>query len=1052
MSNTSATNGSACPFCTPDSARTFHEDALIVGLWDGFAVSPGHALLVLRRHVATWFDATPEEQAALVRGIDVARARILERHRPDGFNIGINVGHAAGQTVFHLHVHVIPRYDGDVPDPRGGVRHVIPSKANYLASPSPEATAGTQLIEPMPTESGLLSGPEMPLLPRLRDAIDRAVEVDLCVAFVLPSGVDLLWGHLRDLVRRKGRLRILTGDYLDVTDPDALAKLSDLGDGAEVRVIETYGRSFHPKGYLAGFADGSALAFIGSSNLSGSALHLGVEWNWQVVSARDRREVAGIRGAFDRLFSSPNARPVTEAWIQSYRARRSLPIPVPGTVGDSIFDKPEPREARAGVPKPTPIQVEALAALQASREAGNGAGLVVLATGLGKTWLAAFDSLPFQRVLFVAHRDEILEQARATFRRIRPASSLGKYTGTEKLPESDVLFASIQTLGREVHLRRFAPDRFDYVVVDEFHHAAARTYRALIDHFQPRFFLGLTATPDRSDGADLLALCGENLVYECDVVSGIRRGQLVPFHYFGVPDRVDYGQIPWRSGRFDEVALTAAVATRERAASALEQWRLRGRQRTLAFCVSQRHADFMAAYFHDNGVAAVAVHSGVNSAPRTRALANLEAGSIAVLFVVDLFNEGLDLPAIDTILMLRPTESVTLWTQQFGRGLRRSGGKSHLTVVDYVGNHRVFLTAPRVLLGLEGGDREMLLRIRSGEWELPGGCSIHYDVEAIDVLKELLRPRSRAAAVEGFYVRFMEAHGRRPTASEVWHAGYDPGVNPMGCWRALVEESEGRPLGLPSPVLEFLRHMETTPMTRSFKMVLLLGWIAAARESEGGAGESSPVTFPGEIGIQRLVAAFRRLTERSAVLRADVGTVLESDAALRRHLEEYPIHAWTGGRGTGGMAYFEYQGGVMRTASGLDVGTAQREVLVDWVTELAEWRLAEYLGRRQPRPFAAKVIQQSGKPILFFPDLRRRRPDIPDGWTPVTADGDRYEANFVKIAVNVLRREGQAENVLAEVLRRWFGPEAGKPGRRDQVRFKPGPGGVWVMEFDAAGG
>lgn len=1025
---------SICPFCKPERCRVFHEDELVVGLWDGFAVSPGHALLVPKRHVETWFDASPEEQAALTQAIAVARARILERFNPDGFNIGINVGRAAGQTVFHLHVHVIPRYTGDVADPRGGVRHVIPAKANYLTGAPNLATAGTPLLGPPPAESGLLPAPEVPLLPRLCEAIDRAIAVDLCVAFVVPSGVELLWSRLRDLLRRKGRLRLLTGDYLDVTDPDAIARLADLGPEADLRVYQSRGRSFHPKGYLTEFADGTALAFIGSSNLSASALESGTEWNWQVVSARDRRDVREIRGAFDRLFTHPDTRPVTPEWIRDYRKRRIVRPAIPGAPADGLTDRGEPPEPPPAAPSPTPIQQEALDALQATREVGNQAGLVVLATGLGKTWLAAFDSdrPEFRRILFIAHREEILEQARATFRRLHPTVELGFYSGSEKLPEAPILFAMVQTLGRDARLRTFARDRFDYVVIDEFHHAAAPTYRSLLAHFQPKFFLGLTATPDRSDGADLLGLCGENLVYECDLVSGIRRGQLVPFHYFGVPDLVDYDQIPWRSSRFDDAALTAAVATRERAENALNHWRQHRGERSIGFCVSQLHADFMATYFAERGEPSVALHSGENSSPRTRALQDLAAGKIRMIFVVDLFNEGLDLPAIDTVLMLRPTESVTLWLQQFGRGLRRSVGKTHLTVVDYVGNHRVFLTAPRALLGVDGSGGELrkaLLRIQGGESDLPDGCSITYDLASIDVLTTLLRPSSRAAAVEDFYHDYRVRHGRRPTALETWHAGLEPGKNPFGTWQALVREHGDDPVVLPQPVRRFLDHLETSPMTRSYKFVLLQALLAEN-------------VLPGEIPIDRLVSAFRRIVERNAILRADVGVALESDKALKRHLEANPIDAWVGGKGTGGTPYFEYREGVFQTRPELQVPAELLGAFRDWVEELSEWRLGDYLGRNTPRPFAAKVIHSNGRPILMLPD-RRLRPDLPSGWVSLIADGQSYEANFVKIALNVVQRPGTSDNVLPQLLRKWFGPEAGQPGSHEQVAFKPGAGGIW---------
>ncbi len=302
-----------------------------------------------------------------------------------------------------------------------------------------------------------------------------------------------------------------------------------------------------------------------------------------------------VVNGFEALFSHPSTRPLDQMWIDAYALRRPLG---PSFVGQGTVASPE-EAAPEPPPQPHEIQREALAALEKTRAEGNIAGLVVLATGLGKTWLSAFDSdrPQFRRILFVAHREEILDQALKTFRRVRPSARLGRFTGTAKEPDADVLFASIQTLGRRRHLDDFRPDEFDYIVVDEFHHASAATYRRLIEHFRPKFLLGLTATPERTDGGDLLALCQENLVYRCDLTEGIRRELLSPFRYFGVPDEVDYANIPWRASRFDEEALTQAVATQARAENALEQYRSRAGQRTLAFCVSQRHADFMAEFF-----------------------------------------------------------------------------------------------------------------------------------------------------------------------------------------------------------------------------------------------------------------------------------------------------------------------------------------------------------------------------------------------------------------------------------------------------------------------
>lgn len=258
-----------CPFCGPDRLRVFYEGELVVGLWDAFPVSPGHALLVPRRHVRDWWDATRQEQEQLVAALKVARQEILKAYRPDGFNIGWNVGAAAGQTVFHLHLHVIPRYEGDVPDPRGGVRHVIPARANYLA-------AG-QVPAELPHQRAVVRGGDDPFLPHLRASLDRAKAADLAVAFVLESGVRGVIKHLRDLLGRRGRLRLVTGDYLGATEPEALDHLLDLAGDVHLRVYEAGDGSFHPKAHLLHHPDGSGTAYFGSSNLSASALGASVE-------------------------------------------------------------------------------------------------------------------------------------------------------------------------------------------------------------------------------------------------------------------------------------------------------------------------------------------------------------------------------------------------------------------------------------------------------------------------------------------------------------------------------------------------------------------------------------------------------------------------------------------------------------------------------------------------------------------------------------------------------------------------------------------------------
>ena len=1011
-----------CPFCDPDPTRVFLEGPLVFGLWDGFPVAAGHALLVTRRHIESWFEANEEEQLALIRAIGAAKSAIELDHRPQGYNLGVNIGEAAGQTIPHLHLHVIPRYRGDVPDPRGGVRYVLEERANYLVEREvrratlPGAPHGRHLVR---------GGDEDPLLPHLIAYMDTAQRIDIAAAFTLESGVRLVEEYFRDILERGGSIRYVTGDYLGVTEPQALRRLLDLPAGFHLKIFASKGRSFHPKAYILHNPDGASVAFVGSSNMSATALRDGVEWNYRTLSEGDGTGFDQVADAFESLFHDSRTATVDENWLAEYeRAWRPAPPSTAGAEPSPDFTIPEPHE----------IQREALAALNATRGDGNAAGLVVLATGLGKTWLSAFDSEngDFKRVLFVAHREEILEQAMRTFRAIRPKARLGRYTGTEKSSEADVLFASIQTLGRVPHLRQFDAKHFDYVIVDEFHHASARTYRRLLGYFEPKFLLGLTATPERTDGADLLTLCGDNLVYRCDLSDGIRCKLLCPFDYLGVPDLVDYGNIPWRSSRFDEEVLTKEVATQARAENALEQLRKHGGKRTIGFCVSQRHADFMAEYSLSSGLRAVAVHAGPESSPRAHSLQALEDGTLDIIYAVDMFNEGLDMPNIDTVLMLRPTESRILWLQQFGRGLRALPGK-HLKVIDYIGNHRVFLTKARALLGLGDADADIAHALEALEidaLELPPECSVTYELEAKNILRALIRPPDRLKVLEQFYHDFEERTGRRPTALEVLEGGYDPrsARSQHGSWLGFVQNMKGfseREARAFQSTKHFMESLEVTQMVKSYKMVVLLAMLS---EDE----------FPGAVSMDVLLSRFRDAACRYAWVRTEVGDALDNDVRLTSLIRDNPVAAWTGPGAMRGILYFAMQDRRFQTTSNLKIEHELVGACQDLAWELAEWRFHDYLKKARTDLAAGRIIckvsHSNGRPIIFLPD-RAANEGIPVGWQDVLVDDEEMQANFVKIAVNVVTRPSSGDNLLPDILRGWFGEDAGAPGTKHSVLF-----------------
>ncbi len=406
---------------------------LAFAIWDGFPVSPGHALVITRRVIASWWEATEAERSDLFALVDEVKEYVDREHAPDGYNVGLNAGEAAGQTVPHLHVHVIPRYRRDVPDPRGGIRHVIPGKGNYPADATAVADA-----KPHPAPE-LFDGHRRPLEDELLRLLqdDRHDRVDLVVSFIMRSGLDLIDEGLQDALERGTHVRILTTDYLAITEHAALGRLLDLindaADGRpgrsgdlQVRVFRDAATSFHPKAYLFWSSSGdAATVLVGSSNLSRSGLTDGVEWNVAISSAGQALE------RFQELWDDPRSVELSAEWLRGYRPDqgvRRLPAVV------------EVAEAPLQPVKPRPIQREALDALEQTRAAGHRAGLVVMATGLGKTWLAAFDCTrpQFRRVLFVAHREEILRQSRDVLRRVEPDGDLGLYFGEEKNPDARI--------------------------------------------------------------------------------------------------------------------------------------------------------------------------------------------------------------------------------------------------------------------------------------------------------------------------------------------------------------------------------------------------------------------------------------------------------------------------------------------------------------------------------------------------------------------------------------------------------------------------------------
>lgn len=799
-------------------------------------------------------------------------------------------------------------------------------------------------------------GDDNPFLPHLCAAIHQAHRVDMAVAFIKTTGLRLLLPDLLESLQRNeaalpsAQVRILTSDYLDVTDPEALRLLMLLAEqGAQVRIYQSAGSSFHLKAYLFSGLDWGR-AFIGSSNISRQALQQGLEWNYRINYPGDDGYLEACR-RFDELFEHPRCITLSDAWIDAYERRRIKPVQQiePGST------EHEPP------PVPSKVQQEALHALRVTRDQGYMRGLVVLATGLGKTWLAAFDvkQMGARRVLFVAHREEILNQAAATFTRIQPSARVGFYRGQQRDSQVDVLCASVQTLGKVEHLERFRPQHFDYIVVDEFHHASAPTYHRLLQHFVPAFLLGLTATPDRTDNANILALCDDNLVYESDLFSGVTEKLLVPFHYYGIFDSdVDYQGIPWRNGRFDPELLANKLATLGRARHALSQWRLHAQARTLAFCVSTRHADYMAEHFRKEGIRAAAVYAD-SQLSRGEALEQLRAGELQVLFSVDLFNEGVDLPVIDTVMMLRPTESKILFLQQLGRGLRKAEGKDKLVVLDFVANHQSFLHKPMALMNQSMNRRqlaEFARQAEQGQLELPEGCFVNFDLRFIDFLKSL-----DSDSVQTDYRSLRDTLGRRPSLTEFYRSGasLQDMRRQFGHWFALVAAEESELSEAERTIIgkhgDFLRQLETTAMTKSYKMVLLEAFL----ELDG---------WREAVSLERLAERSWQVLQRRRPLLGDLPDDYQGMSGAPgdwlAYWKKNPISAWSGGR------YFSVEEGLF--IGNVPVEEAAIAPLSELVQELVDYRLTTYAARASLPSAIVHPLQSRPEQVelAYFPSLK----------------------------------------------------------------------------------
>ncbi|WP_250656446.1 DUF3427 domain-containing protein [Alkalimarinus coralli] len=560
--------------------------------------------------------------------------------------------------------------------------------------------------------------PPQKILPSILSELLSCDEFFISVAFVTTSGVAVLMNTLKELESRGIQGKIVVSQYLNFTDPEALRKLLRFTN-IDLRIATK--ENSHSKGYLFKRTDYHNL-IIGSSNLTSSALTTNKEWNLQVSALHGSRIVETVIDEFNLDFKSGT--PVTSAFIEEYQSTYDKQKLLRKKYDDHILSIEI---------SPNSMQKEALKNIKQLRRNGATKALLISATGTGKTYLSAFDVLAFKpkRLLFVVHRRTIAEKSMETFKNIFGTDkTVGIYSGSQKDLERDFLFATVQTISKQTNLENFLHDHFDYIVIDESHRSGASSYKRLLNHFTPNFLLGMTATPERTDGEDIFSLFDHNIAYEIRLNRAMEEDMLSSFHYYGVTDLFVDGK------ELEDKRNFAFLSSEERVNHIIDNARFYGTDngitRGLVFCSRNDESKNLAEMFNKNGFRSIALSGDNSEDERANAIQLLESDNLSekldYIFTVDIFNEGIDIPKVNQIIMIRPTESAIIFVQQLGRGLRKSGGKGYLTVIDFIGNYNNNYLIPVALYGNTSYNKDVLRRsIASGSKLIPGSSTINFD-------------------------------------------------------------------------------------------------------------------------------------------------------------------------------------------------------------------------------------------------------------------------------------------------------------------------------------